>query len=1231
MSSSMADALATLPLDAERGPDAGPRFDVVRTLGSGGMGVVYEVVDRAMNARVAAKVLPRSDAQGVLRFKREFRSLARIVHPNLVALYELIAHDGEWFFTMELVDGVDVATWVAPEGAVDVERVVQVLRQLATGLAFLHAAGVLHRDLKPGNVLVTQSGQVKLLDFGLAQSLTVAETTGEQGVGTLAYMSPEQMFGEVLTPASDFYGVGAMLAEMLSGALPFGGPPSAVLAQKMAARVPGLDQVTDRIPGPLVALCRDLLDADAAARPDATAILRRLAPLAPTPAGDTGGHAQAAGPPSRGTRVIGREAQLRALRDAADAARGGAACVVGARGRSGSGKSVLVGHFLETLARDGALLLLAGRCYEQESVPYKGVDAVVDSLTRHLCALPAAELDALLPEGMELLAQLFPVLQRIDGVGDGARVGDLIPDRRERRRQAFAAFRTLLTRLAARRLVVVHIDDLQWGDADSAALLLALLEPPDPPPLLLVISYRSEYEGQSACLRALLQADALAPLRRIVEVGALAAPDAERLAGELLAGVPGAAAHAARIAGEAGGNPYFIAELARSVRGRAHEDGVLRTAEFSLDDVLWGRVADLPTEDRELIELLSISARPLRLRHARDAASPGAFGPQLIARLRAQQLVRSTGPSLNDELEVYHDRVRESVAARMPADARVQCHGRLARTLAVDAETIAVHFERAGDRDHAGAYYARAAGVASQALAFDRAAKLYRASIDLRPALGDAAAPLRIQLGHALANAGRSGEAGESFLAAARAVPDDDGRTDLLRLAATQLCIAGRVDEGRTIFREAMRRAGLSLPNAGLGILPALLLRRARVELSDLEAARHADGPGDPRSLARVDLLWSVSTSLSGVDHVGVASLQAKALLIALRAREPQRLARCLGWEAVLRASGGAKNGPTVARLLGIADELATRIGEPHALGMVQMARAWSAFLQGDFPRALVHAHPAVDTFRERCTGVAWELVMSQTAISWAFVHIGDTHGVRRSIRDYYDGAGGGNLVLTTNFLSVTHPFLALADDDPADSDAYLGEALARWPHAGYHVQHVSLLWSRSRLDLYRGDAGASLARFDREWAPMRRALHLRGQLTRVTALDCRGRSALSLAIERGAAGRASAGALLARAERDAMALAREGEAWVAPYADRLRGLLALRRGNEAEAARRLRAAHEGFARSGATLDAAVAQRRYGQIVGGDVGRSAVAAADAGMRQLGVRNPEAMTRMLSAP
>src|SRR5262245_41764360 len=236
------------------------------------MGVVYEAADRERAAPVALKTIRRVTPEGIARFKREFRALVDIAHPNLVALYELVAEDEALFFTMELVSGRPFSAWVRsgdgadsstgaagdggaadggfrsatdataqlpvgparrraaaavdgrpPAGACDLPRLRDALRQLAEGVAALHAAGMLHRDLKPSNVLVCDSGRVVILDFGLVSDIdheALGRADERALVGTAAFMSPEQGSLTVLGPPSDWYSVGVMLYQSLTGRLP---------------------------------------------------------------------------------------------------------------------------------------------------------------------------------------------------------------------------------------------------------------------------------------------------------------------------------------------------------------------------------------------------------------------------------------------------------------------------------------------------------------------------------------------------------------------------------------------------------------------------------------------------------------------------------------------------------------------------------------------------------------------------------------------------------------------------------------------------------------------------------------------------------------------------------------------------------------------------------------------------------------------------------------------------
>jgi hypothetical protein len=409
------------------------------------------------------------------------------------------------------------------------------------------------------------------------------------------------------------------------------------------------------------------------------------------------------------------------------------------------------------------------------------------------------------------------------------------------------------------------------------------------------------------------------------------------------------------------------------------------------------------------------------------------------------------------------------------------------------------------------------------------------------------------------------------------------------------------------------------MPSSAFENLSSLLVRRARLRMRGLRASPAA--PRDvERDLARLDTLWAVSTALSAVDVVGVASMQSQALLLALRAAEPRRLALCLAWEAVLVATGGLAAANRAAELLSNARALVEHIGDNHAEGMVRLATAWVAFLQFRIRETIEAAAPAESMFRERCTGVWWELGLTRTMMGWAYTHGGDTAGVTRCIHDYFgDARERGDLALVTNLEAVCLPYLDLVAGDVESAARHLAEARALWSHKGFHVQHVSLRFSETAMHLYRGDGHAAYAGFERDWAPLRWSLQMQNQVTRVIMLEQRARSALA------AAKGADRDRLVSRAERDARRIKREHAPWADGFGDRILAGVAWHRGERSTALSLLRSAAMGLERDSLRLHAAATWRRFGELMGGEEGREALDRGDAEMRRQHVRDVEPLT------
>ncbi|MBI2804954.1 MAG: protein kinase [Planctomycetes bacterium] len=779
-------------------------YQVLGELGRGGMGVVYQAYDRKRQEMVALKTLQRLDPSSLYRLKQEFRALAEVSHPNLVKLHELISSGHQIFIAMELIDGdhflaylrsgggtpshqtidfvpshrdaaaglvqetVDAAIKPATSYALSplqYDRLRAALRQLAQGILALHALGKLHRDIKPSNVMVTREGRVVLMDFGLAAELDYAglhQSTEQHVTGTIAYMAPEQAASQAQSPASDWYSVGVMLFEALTGRLPFIGTPFQVLMDKQQRIAPAPSEIAPGLPEDLESLCVALLSRAPESRPSGPEVVQRLADnlaaeetlrVRPTPA--------------QKASFVGREVNLASLNQAFQAMRKGHATVVRLQGRSGAGKSVLAQHFLDSLMRRGEAVVLAGKCYERESVPYKALDSLIDALSRYLRRLPTLAAQALLPREVHLLARVFPVLQRVAAVMEAPGRAAEIVDPHEVRRRAFAALRELLARLSDRNPLVLFIDDLQWGDLDGATQLTELLRPPEAPAVMLLACYRSEDADTSPCLgilqRALERAGPALDQRQLV-VEPLSHYEARELALALLGRRDSASeAQADTIARESGGNPFFVQVLVQCVGASVTVAESPAAGALALDEVLWARIQTLPDEPRRLLEVIAVSGQPLKRADARQAAGFIADEQGALAALRSGRLIRSSGSVDLEEVETYHDRVRETILSHLPGDVVMDLHCRIAvvlesataaanpggaplavapsSTTATSAREesgalktptskrvfdLAYHFDAAGDSERAFPYALAMADQAREQYALEIAEQLYR-------------------------------------------------------------------------------------------------------------------------------------------------------------------------------------------------------------------------------------------------------------------------------------------------------------------------------------------------------------------------------------------------------------------------------------------------------------------------------------------------------------------------
>lgn len=1216
------------------------RFDVIDCLGFGGMGYVYRAVDRDTSAEVALKVLRQQSARDIKGLKNEFRILRDLHHENLVNLDHLYFEEGQWFFTMELVEGCSLMAWVRPDGVNDPRRTRAAFGQLARGLSFLHSHGLLHRDLKPSNVLVTQAGVVKILDFGLSfdERPQIMETLNGRVEGTPAYMPPE-IISNTQKPArtGDWYSFGVTLYEALTGAHPFTGSPLAMLMAKRSGPAPHPSEVAADLPEDLTALVTSLLEANPSKRCTGPEVLEALAVTAvqawPTQA------------KRQQHRLFGRQHELAVLREAAALADDGAGVVCWVEGESGMGKTALINEFLRQLSTDPVHhepLVLRGTCYERETVPYKALDTVVDLLAVFIeSRVKPRRRRALIPRDALTLARLFPTLRQIDEVADLTPSRELPQDPQELRQRAFGAMGDLLRRMGHTYRITIYLDDLQWGDADSAALLMELLRHPPESGLLVIAAYRCTEGQTSDFLKAFRPAVAQHGIRsKTITVGPL--PD--RIARELALDVASQMEHTpervddgtletllGQIVTEAHGNPFLVEALTRHVlrAGEQVSHGV------SVADLVSARMAGLGEGHRRLMRMIALSTRPLPEELALDVAGLGSGWVEAVSLLRAEHLLKApSGHSA--ELETYHDRIRAAVADAMSPAERHMVHLQLAtayerRGRPSDVDALGIHFEAVGRWDKACHYSARAADAAAEGLAFDRAAGLFDKALVLRAAaisddLHGAAMPdeavLLEGLGHALTNAGRGESAGRAFLKAADRVDTRHG-IELQRLAGDQLLITGHIRDGLVVMEKVLKQVGMSLPGSPLRALPGLLAQRAQLRLRGSKFKARALEDITATELTRIDACWSVGLGLGFVDHIRAADFQTRSLLYALRSGERYRITRSIAMEAAYAAATGPKG---AGRSQALCDQASALLGpgaEPHAEGMYNYGLGVSHFLLGRWESARAALLRAAVAFRERCQGVFWEISSTELVQLSAASFLGDVDIIAEQVPTLLQTATErGNLYFST-VLRSGYPNMAwLVMGDVETAQRNLDDAIAEWGRDGFHVQTYFDLIASTHIHLYRGDAAQAWQHIQAEWKPLARSMMRHVDMVRLDTSALRAKAATAAALD----GDTEAETAARKANREL----RDSKLPWARAIGQLTTAALLGSAGELDAQRAaLEAAIVGFRGAQMRLYLATAQRKLGRLLGGDEGGRLLQRGNQGYTERGIVCPDAFERMIA--
>ena len=906
------------------------RYRLVRLLGAGGMGTVYLAEHTHLGRLTAIKLLhpelcANPDAES--RFRREALLAAKISHPSIAQVYDFeCAPGGEFLIAMEYVEGETVAQRLRAHGPFAIRHAVRVLAGVAEGLDRAHALGILHRDLKPENIMLTAEGGVKLLDFGIARDIATTSGVTDSGVaiGTPAYMSPEQLLGESLTPASDIYALGVVFYEMLTGRQPHTGATFAEFrARRLSQPATPVRLLRDDCPAALSDVVARALDVEPKARWAGVATLAAAARTAlsePVEPGEGPGVALR-GPhaPDRlerwqahfeALRVAGRAREARLVRDAWAAARSGRTTVLWIDGEEGSGKSSFFALAQREAAADGAHALV-GRGYEADVAhPYGAwmpmLRSALDHWGRSLRAWPA--IDALTDARQETPPPARAAL--------------------------FDEVEALLRAGAERTPLFVGVEDCDCCDPASLALLEFLVHAL--PDTRLLIAGTALSDASAADRRTRDVRERLRRRERVVWL-TLRPLSYDAVAGWLSRALGREAPDemVRFVYGHTEGNAFFIEQVVRSLVERGMIDRLAdETSRVAfvddpppeaVADVVQRRLRGMSPGTREILQSAAVIGREFNVdlvlqlsRHPEDdvldaldeAVAAGVLTP-----------VRGTEVAHGDWYRFTHNKLAQVLEQTLNARRRRRLHGQVACALEERPDTPAAatawHWYHAGEVGRA-SQAARAAARRALALHdYDDALTFGALAVETARSAEERREAHELR-GDAHRRLDRHGEAAAAYAhARLAAAADGEAYLDLRCKELHSGLRAGTVGPA-VVVTEAMKllQSADSLPPAKRAGLE-LLLAEALVEAGDFAAA--AEMARDARQAAQL-------------AHDG---LQVADALLTLGT-------------AALR-SGNADAAGAAARE---AAEHAATLGDPHSGARAAMLRGSAAAALGDLPVA---------------------------------------------------------------------------------------------------------------------------------------------------------------------------------------------------------------------------------------------------------------------------------------
>jgi class 3 adenylate cyclase len=971
---------ATAAAPALEGPTsfAAGRYRVKHRLGEGAKKRVYLAHDTRLDRDVALALIKIEglDEAGRVRVQREAKAMGRLGdHPHIVTVYDTGDEDGQPYIVSEYMSGGDLEARLeaAERNRLSIGETLEIAAHLCDALEHSHARGVVHRDLKPGNVWLAADGAARLGDFGLAYSVERSRLTHEgMMVGTVAYMPPEQALGRPPDAHSDLYALGATVYEMVTGRPPFLGDDAvAIISQHINTAPVAPTWHNSEVPKRLETLILALLEKDPTKRPASAAQVRQLLDAVSSPSGET----SVSGPEEpnpldrlAGGVFVGRETQVHELRRGLEDALSGKGRIQLLVGEPGIGKTRMAEELATYAALRGAQALW-GRCYEGEGAP--AYWPWVQIIRAHVHERePKALLSEMGPGAADIAEVVSEVRERLPGLPAPAQLGA-----EEARFRLFDSITTFLRNASREQPIVLIVDDLHWADKPSLLLLQFLARELEGSRLLILGSYRDVEIGRQHPLEETLAELARNQRCERVLLRGLSERDVARFI-ELTAGQAPPPALVEAVYRETEGNPFFVHEVVRLLQADGRLDRPEEVASWSVEipqgvrQVIGRRLSALPEECNRLLAIASVVGREFDLRvlvRAGELSEDRAL--ELLERAEDARVVAEVegAPS---RYRFIHALVRETLYEEIRSTRRLRLHRSVAQVLeeihAAKPEPVlaelAFHYCEAapgGDVDKAVDYAVRAAERADESLAYEETVVNYEralSALEVRePVDAERHCKLLLRLAAAQYRSGAPAKAREIFAQGVASAREIDSPELFARAALQDGTVEGisasTVDwDWIAILEEALER----LPEGDSPLRARILAEMAAALIWEENAERSrslahdatamARRIGDAKSLSRALTLESIH--LSRPEDVE-QRIRVQDELVALSVELGDRVRELSSRSARLILFVELADPEQVDRELARYIELAEQLRQPYARAWVARYRSGRALREG--------------------------------------------------------------------------------------------------------------------------------------------------------------------------------------------------------------------------------------------------------------------------------------------